>query len=423
MTQTILRALPTSILVLACVPAFARAQQPAFTSPGMVQSPTPPPPAAADDTGGDTGATGQTDRFDSAFNPAFSFVIDAVLDYLNTDDDAIDDGVGLELRILEFGAQAWVDPHAWAYFIGATDGEYVAVEEAAVLYMGLGGNTTIRAGRFFVDFGKQMQRHVHELRTLERPLVLRAYLGEEVAGDGLQYGSWAAVGDTTVVRWSVGTFASLVPEHGDEEDEDGGDLEVDVASQKDVDELNFTARLTALTDVGESGVLQFGASGRFIPEASVELNDSTQTGVESSVYGLDLTYGWTSDDALRKLTLGGEFLVNTGDTVALVDDMGTDDTSDDSLLGFDDDVETGWYAFADWNWDRKHAVGVQYSAAEVGDADQSELELYYTRAFSEFHRLRLVASNFDSDTQDGDSYRFALQYTVTVGAHGHGLDW
>ncbi len=402
-----------SILVLVPVAGAAQAQAPAFTTPGMIQTPMMKPKEATTDSG-------QSDRFSSVFNPAFSFIVDAVADYADPDDDAAEDGVALNLRVLEIGAQSWVDPDAWAYFIGATDGEFIAIEEAAVHYKGFGGNTTIRAGRFFVDFGKQMQTHVHELRTLERPLALRTYLGEEVKGDGVEYDGWTGLGDETVVRWSIGAFGSLLPES----EEEVGVPTVEVANRKDAGDLNFTARLTGFTDVGANGVFQAGVSGRFIPDATAELNGSVTTGLDSSVYGLDLTYGWTSDDTRRALTVGGEFLVNTGDTTALLDDAGTPDGDDDTIIGFDDDAQNGWYAFADWAWNQKHSVGLQYSTAELGsDIDASELEVYYSRLFSEFHRLRLVGSNFDSDAEDSDSLRFAIQYTVVVGAHGHGINW
>jgi hypothetical protein len=414
-------------LTVAALAAPAPAQQSPFQSPGMVQLPSASAGAAASEGAGQEGAeatgTGQTDRFSSVFNPAFSFVVDVVVDSVDSDDEFAEDGVDLDLRIVEFGAQSWVDPNAWAYFVAASDGESVELEEAAVHYTGLGSTTTIRAGRFFVDFGKQMQTHVHELRTLERPLVLRTYLGDEIAGDGLQYDGWTGVGDTTVVRWSLGVFADLLAES----DPQAGVPQVFVAERKDLNDLNFTARLTGLTDVGTNGQLQVGASGRVIPEASAELNGIETTNLESSVLGLDVTYGWTSDDTLRALTLGGEFLANTGDTVAQVDDGGTPaDPSDDVLSGFDDPSQTGWYAFFDFAWNHRHSVGVQYSLVELpeeGAPESSEIEVYYTRMFSEFHRLRLVVASFDTQVADGDALRVAIQYTAAVGAHGHGLNW
>ncbi len=411
-----MQAAVSPLLTLAALGVPIAAQQSPFQSPGMQQLPTvtAPPPG--------TEGTGQSDRFSSVFNPAFSFVVDIVGDYVDPDDVATEDGVKLEMRVLEFGAQAWVDPNAWAYFIAATDGETVAVEEAAVHYTGIGSSTTLRAGRFFIDFGKQMQTHVHELRTLERPLVLRTYLGDEVKGDGLQYDGWTGVGDTTVVRWSLGAFSNLLPET----EAESGVPAISVADRKDAGDLNFTARLTGLTDVATNGQLQVGASGRLIPDASAELNGVETMNLESSVLGLDVTYGWTSDDTLRGLTLGGEFLTNTGDTVAQIDDGGTPDPSDDVLTGFDDPSQSGWYAFLDFAWNHRHSVGIQYSLVELpedGAPEASEFEVYYTRMFSEFHRLRLVASSYDTDVPDGDALRFAIQYTATVGAHGHGINW
>jgi hypothetical protein len=406
-----IRALPLALAVLG---APALAQQPVFQTPGTPSyAAVPAAPLES----------GQSDRFASAFNPAFSFVVDGVLDWLGVDAAGAEEGVGLELRALEFGAQSWVDPDAWAYFVAVTDGETLAIEEAAIHYVGLSERDTLRAGRFFVDFGKQMQLHVHELRTLERPLVLATYLGDEVKGDGLQWDAWTPVGDATGLRWSLGVFADLVPES----EEDEGAPAFEVAGRKDPEDLNFTARVTAFSDLSDSSTIQLGASGRFIPDATAELNGSTVEGLESTVLGIDLTYGWISADALTTWTAGGELLFNLGDTVARIDDGGTpSDPSDDLLTGFDDPGQTGWYAFVDRGWARKHALGAQLSLLELpveGGADATELELYYTRTFSEYHRLRLVAATRETDLPDGDSLRFALQYTAALGAHGHGMNW
>jgi hypothetical protein len=110
--------------------------------------------------------------------------------------------------------------------------------------------------------------------------------------------------------------------------------------------------------------------------------------------------------------------VNTGDT-------GFDlDTVTPALTVLDDSV-FGYYGFVDYAWSRFDSAGMQYSAAEIPDAlesDVAEIELYYTHLFSEFHRLRLVAASIEDDTSE-DSLRFAVQYTATVGAHGHGINW
>lgn len=400
---------------------FAAAQGAPFQTPGMPSAPAPaaPAPQAAGED------TGQTGRFASVFNPAFSFVVDGVLDYL--DSDAGEEGFDAELRTLELAANSWVDPNAWAYFVAASEDEEVHLEEAAIHFTGLGGNHTLRAGRFFLDFGKQMQVHVHELRTLERPLPLRTYLGDELKGDGIQWDSWTTAGDETAVRWSIGVFADTLAEPEDDFDAAAEPL-AEVESRKDLEDLNAAARLTAFTDVGESGTLQLGASLRAVPSFDFVYDvDGTAIGsdLSSYVWGLDATYGWASETAERTWTFGGEALVSTGDTGATIDDPdGVPGSGDESFEVLDDTV-AGLYVFADHAWDRFQSAGLQYGRVELPDGDDTEvdeIEAYYTRMFSEFHRLRLVLAVAESDLDD-TSTRVALQYTAFVGAHGHGINW
>jgi len=395
--------------------APAWAQGSGFQTPGMPAQTYGPSSASPGDMS-------QANRFTSSFNPAFSFVVDTAVDYMDVDTGP--DGFDAQLRILEFGAQSWVDPNAWAYFIGAADEEALNIEEAAVHYVGLGSRTTVRAGRFFVDFGKQMQTHVHELRTLERPLVLRTYLGDEVKGDGLQFDQWYPVGDETAIRWSIGAFTNLLPEEGP----DFLPVSAEVEDRKSAGDFNFTARLTGFTDVGESGIFQMGASARALPSYTFvyEPSGATEEDLSNTVLGLDATYGWTSETGLSKWTLGGEYLFDQGDNGAEIVDPGTPADPTDDTIDVLDEAVAGWYAFVDYAWNPYNSVGIQYSLVELPDSaqtDQSEIELYWTRNFSEYHRLRLVAASFSSDLPDEDSMRFAFQYTALLGAHGHGVNW
>jgi len=411
--------LETAILLPAFA-ALASAQGAVFQTPGMPSAPALPAPSAD---------SGQADRFSAGFNPAFSFIVDGLADNVDYSGGGSADGAELRLRTLEFAGQAWVDPSAWAYFVGASEEEELSIEEAAVHYKGLGGNHTLRAGRFFIDFGKQMQMHVHELRTVDRPLVLRAYLGEEVKGDGLEWDSWAAVGESTALRWSIGAFNDLLPEESSfpNLDSAGVPYEVSVEDRKDAGDLNFTARVTGFRDVGERGVLQLGGSLRALPDFRLDdtSNGLSSAGLSNQVVGLDLSYGWHDDTGQRRWTLGGELLFNLGDTgVRTIDPDQTPGSGDESLDVLDD-TGAGYFAFADFAWDRFHSVGLQLSQARLGDAaesDVAEIDVYYTRLFSEYHRIRFQAGVFDAETQP-DAVRFAIQYTAFVGAHGHGLNW
>lgn len=370
---------------------------------------------------------GQVTRFSNEFNPAFSFIIDAAAEA--SDSDASGDGADAGLRVFELAGNAWIDPKAWAYFIGAVDEEAINLEEAAIHYIGLGSRHTLRAGRFFIDFGKQMQIHVHELRTLERPLALRAYLGDEVKGDGVQWDSWTTVGDATAVRWSFGAFANALAEV-EEDDLTPTTPVVETLSPRTGEDFTYTARVTGFSDVGERGIFQLGASARALPRYELLYGDDTGTGsagsdLSNTVFGLDATYGWVGPTGIESWSVGLELLANTGDNGAEVTDPnGTPGDGDDVIALFDDAV-FGGFAWADYAWNRFNAVGLQYSQVELPDANQSrvsELEAYYTRMFSEFHRLRFVLAHNDSDL-DGESTRFVVQYTAVLGAHGHGVNW
>jgi len=400
----ILRSVST-VAAMAAISSILRAQSSPFQTPGMPTYPT--------GGQGPAGDISQANRFTAGFNPAFSFVIDAVADYLSPDTGPA--GWDMNVRNMEIMSQAWVDPNAWAYFVAASDGEALNVEEAAAHYVGLGEHTTLRAGKFFIDFGKQMQTHVHELRTVERPLVLRQYLGEEVKGEGAELDQWYAIGDKTALRWSVGAFASLLPEQSP----DFLPVSESVADRKSIGKFNYTARVTGFTDVGDAGIFQLGASARVIPQYAFtdDASGATATDLSNTVYGVDATYGWTDETGLKKWTFGSEYLVDSGDDGATITG-GTVDVVHKTVGGY--------FAWVDYQLSPFNSVGLQYSALQLPDANksnESEAAVYWSHSFSEFQRLRFELSDHRSDVPDSDSTRFAIQYSLVLGAHGHGVNW
>ena len=97
------RSLSVPLVLLLSAPLVA-AQGPAFQTPGTPIQPAKPSA---------TGDSGQADRFASVFNPAFSFLVDTVLDHVDFDQNSDAGGFDAELRTLEMAAQAWMDPNAW----------------------------------------------------------------------------------------------------------------------------------------------------------------------------------------------------------------------------------------------------------------------------------------------------------------------
>ena len=409
-----MRTITTSLLLLTATPALAQHQHQHQHQHSDVRDPGMPVRPAA----------GQTDRFSNEFNPAIGAVIDAVADHVDHDSGEETDGLDLRLRTLELSANSWIDPDAWAYAVIIADEEEIELEEAAVHYVGFESNTTLRAGRFFVDFGKQMQAHVHDLPYPNRPAVLREYLGDELAGTGLQVDHWWAADDSSTVRASFGVFDSLAGghrhggEHGEEEEEGA---EIHLPGRSDFGDLNLTLRLTGFHDVGKSGVLQWGLSTREVPEFAFELesSDFEAEGLTNNVLGADLTYGLTDETGVATWTFGTEVLLYAGDIGAEVDDQGTPDDATDDTLSVLDGEAFGYYAWAEHGLDARNAIGVLFSNfehPEEGAPDDSELTLYYTHHLSELSRLRFSLTQLDSHAGD-DETALLVQFTNIIGPH------
>ena len=362
------------------------------------------------------GMSGQIDRFTNSFNPAIGAVLDTFGNYTASDGEK--DGFDLRLRLFELTVQANIDPYAWAYAVLASEEEQPTIEEAAGIYTGFDSNVTLKGGRFFVDFGKLMQTHVHDLRTPDRPLPLRTYLGEELGGDGFQFDNWFAMSESPV-RYSFGVFGSLVPEFERDEDDPAG-VEVVQPDRKQLDQLSYTGRITGFTELGDWSTIQGGGSVRWIPDYAFESDTDEVDGLANTVWGLDLTYQWSDETGLKRWLAGGELLFSEGDSF-----FGElDDTT--GLIDVADGTFTGWYAFGDYQWNRFSSAGVQIAMAELpidGRTNDFEYELYYTRMISEFHRLRAFVAYADRGSDLGDAATIGVQYTLFLGPHAHGINW
>ena len=118
----------------------------------------------------------------SEFNPSIGLVGETVFSYRSkgsarTGSDR-PGGFDAFQRSVELNAAASVDPFAKAYVVAnatadARTGESTFnIEEAAIQTESLPWNLTVKAGRFFGEFGRLAYIHDHELPFVNRPLVL-----------------------------------------------------------------------------------------------------------------------------------------------------------------------------------------------------------------------------------------------------------
>lgn len=410
-----------SIVALCAFVPPASAQVTDIATPGM-------PPGA-------TYGMDQTDRFSNDFNPGIGFVFDMVGGYYDFGSSSDENGLDFTVRSFEMTPAGYFDPSAWGWATIVWEPEEgVELEEATIVYTGTPLNTSLRAGRFFIDFGKQMQAHIHDLRTVDRPLVLREYLGSEVPGTGIQWDQWFAASDHTTVRYSLGilssvggTFSAEEHAHGVEGGEEGEEAAIPAQAEfKDLGQLDFTGRLTGFTDFGDGAhTLQYGGSARFVPEydlTSDEPDVVPVTDLSDTVWGFDLTYGWQDDIGDRGFATGLEWLWNTGDLGGTVEEQ-PDATEAIVLL---DGSVSGFYGWGEYRFgQQRHALGAQWSRAKTVDPGfpyEDEYDVYYTWNVTEMNRIRFALTM--NDPEDGErSWRAAVQLTAFLGPHSHGVNW
>ena len=148
-------------------------------------------------------AEAQKQEFLSKYNPSIGFVGETLFDLSQPARPSIrlssprepsprPGGCDFFQRSMELNIAGSVDPFARGYAVlnasadPVTGEATVGVEEAAIVTTSLPWNLTVKAGRFFGEFGRLSYIHDHELPFVWRPLALDSYIGGESRTDGVQ---------------------------------------------------------------------------------------------------------------------------------------------------------------------------------------------------------------------------------------------
>ena len=230
----------------------------------------------------------------SEFNPSIGLVGETVFSYRSKGPSQTGSdrpgGFDAFQRSVELNAAASVDPFAKAYVVAnasadAHTGEATfSIEEAAIQTESLPGNLTVKAGRFFGEFGRLGYIHDHELPFVNRPLVLDQYIGGESRTDGIQ------------VNWllPVEHYISLTLGVGNQF---GGDNPPnDVGQFRHLSGWNYFGRLSTYFDLtpeislepGVSGLWNPHTNGQWDPNAAqlpTDINNNTFTERERRLVG------------------------------------------------------------------------------------------------------------------------------------------
>src|SRR5437867_3041043 len=313
-----------------------------------------------------------------------------------------DIGVTVELSL--FGQ---VDPYAYAEVRIETGEEArgqelgVKLAEASVTLLTLPLGTQAKFGQMRNRFGYSNMIHEHDLPWIDRPNVLRNFLG----GEGLQ---------------EKGVEVTIVPDlpfyleglagvfNGDNETAFGrGTLRIPL----------FTGRLRTFLELGDENAVQLGMS-----VASGETTEKQR----DTLLGWEGRYKYRPEGWLHPLvTVTGEAIYSFRRVLVEVD---TDGDGLTDLIRKRERDRFGWYAGAEVQPFRRWAAGVRYDWSEFPATPGKErsVEPYITFWPSEFLRFRLAYKNTDRthretpDLNDGSAKRvdeILFQGTFILGAH------
>lgn len=152
--------------------------------PGVTPSPvaTPaeaPVPAGATGGGGPAGSLpvyGNPSLFSKIFNPDMS-VIGNVLGAAGR--NAVAPSAGFSFDEAEATFQAIVDPYARADFFFGISPDGIEIEEGYLTFSTLPGGFLMKVGQMYPQVGKANTLHTHQISSIDRPLVARAFFGGE----------------------------------------------------------------------------------------------------------------------------------------------------------------------------------------------------------------------------------------------------
>lgn len=415
--------------------------------PAHAQDPKPPADTAAADTTKDAlareidrllrdtagvplpdyprAAPAQQPRTFQSLNPDISAIGELLADLSPQRAATLEDGSRFLMRETELGIQAIVDPFFRADFFIGVHPEEVEVEEAYVTALALPGGLQARVGRFHLPLGKINLTHRPEILTVDYPLVLREYFGEEgFASSGLGLSRiFTPLGFFQEVQVYALSGIEREEEHGEEEGE-AEEAEV-IERQRDVfEQLAFLGHLRNYWDLSSAANVELGFSAavgsveRLVPlpcdpSENCPLDQPPpvqQTFETQAFYGADFTMRWRPPQR----SIYRSFAWNT--------EVVANDTPEQLLWG--------GFTQAQWQLSRRWYLGARFDAVqtleeheETEGAEPAEPEWrraasgYLTFFPSEFSRFKLGVERELGALASDDPWRVIVQTTFAIGPH------
>lgn len=348
-----------------------------------------------------------------SMNPDFSAIGEFLIDLSPKQPRVIEEGKRAEVREVELGIQAVVDPFFRADFFLGAHPEGLEIEEAYLTALSLPGGFQAKVGQFHVPIGKVNLIHRPEQITIDYPWMIREFFGPEglkSSGIGLSK-IMAPLGFFQELHvYGVGSIAAE-EEHGAEQPEE--QAEVLAAPNRIRDQVALIAQFRNYWDLSEAANAELGFS--YATGKVRELEETSRPATLQEVfenqryYGAHLTLRWRplQQGLYRSLVWNNEILVNDGH----------------------EGKRLGAFSQAQWQLTRRTYLGGRFDLVEEGaltsiegdEVDGGWLKSgsgYFTFFPSEFSRIKLSAERlFGSAAPVEGKWRAVIQTTFAVGPH------
>jgi len=322
-------------------------------------------------------------------------------------------GNGFNLRHVELGFSAEVDPYFRAWTTVAVDEDGAELEEAVLQTTSLPYGLTLSGGKIKSGIGRINRQHSHNWDFFDAPLVYEQMFGAHgLTEKGLQL-TWLAPTPFYLL------FGTEVFNGENEHSFNVGDA--DALPAHDAPRL-YTAFMKTGPDLGPNHALQFGLSA-LSGHHQVVHEDAECADGDSQILGTDFVYKYDAKRAHGEgdFVLQGEYFYRDMDLDGEGDWAGSPWNAKQ-----DGYYVQGLYGFLPrWRgglrWDQIGLIN-DLETPEGGSVtygDSSRLAAMLDWKLSEFSLLRAQAGRGWYETEDGreDAWEFALQWQVTFGKH------
>jgi hypothetical protein len=350
----------------------------------------------------------------SGINPDISVIGQPFARWSDAADDPARKRATLDPGETEIFFDAALNPYARGTFTIAFAEEGAEVEEGFfVLNRLLPANLALKAGKYRLGFGKLNPVHPHADPFPQRFRVLGYLPGEESFNEtAVQVSALLPLGADASLTASVDGMRGrgfLIERESSGASNDP--LETGDGDRAEEPRAAVLGRLSGFVPFGERSGVELGVS-------ATQGTNNVAAGTRTTALGADLKVKWWNSPS--------SYLVLQGEVLRLDREAAAWDSSTAAYASEDVDP-VGFYAFADYNWNRRYNLGASVERSQQPTADKT-----WDSAFGVFAGLALMEETtafrigwerFQPGTPEGASedpeaiHTFTLRVVFSMGPH------